>query len=72
MTRLKPSSIFIASPETYNKASVRSIGYEQLTSPYWSYSIQWFITETKKAKDLGHPLRQVHASPINDLDLSVT
>ncbi|PON91414.1 Short-chain dehydrogenase/reductase [Trema orientale] len=44
MTKLKASSIFIASPETYSKASVRSIGYGHLCTPYWSHSLQWFIT----------------------------
>ena len=43
MTKLKPTSIFIASPETYSKASVRSIGHENLCTPYWSHSLQWFI-----------------------------
>ncbi|KAF4378722.1 hypothetical protein F8388_006173 [Cannabis sativa] len=43
MTKLKESSIFIASPETYSKASVRSIGYEQICTPYWAHSLQWFI-----------------------------
>uniref|UniRef100_A0A803PHC7 Uncharacterized protein n=1 Tax=Cannabis sativa TaxID=3483 RepID=A0A803PHC7_CANSA len=43
MTKLKESSIFIASPETYSKASVRSIGYGQICTPYWAHSLQWFI-----------------------------
>ncbi|XP_062110535.1 very-long-chain 3-oxoacyl-CoA reductase 1-like [Humulus lupulus] len=44
MTKLKSTSILIASPETYSKASVRSIGYEHLCTPYWSHSLQWFIS----------------------------
>lgn len=44
MTKMKPTSFFIASPEMYSKASMRCIGYEHLCTPYLSHSVQWFIT----------------------------
>ncbi|KAI5352162.1 hypothetical protein L3X38_005053 [Prunus dulcis] len=43
MTKLKPSSFFVASPEMYSKASMRWIGYEHLCTPYWGHSVQWLI-----------------------------
>ncbi|CAL5418812.1 unnamed protein product [Camellia sinensis] len=40
MTSIKRSSFFIPSPETYSKASLRAIGYEQISIPYWPHSLQ--------------------------------
>lgn len=44
MTKLKATTFLIASPETYSKASIRSIGYEHLCAPYWSHSMQWALS----------------------------
>uniref|UniRef100_A0A2P2QL66 Steroid dehydrogenase n=1 Tax=Rhizophora mucronata TaxID=61149 RepID=A0A2P2QL66_RHIMU len=43
MSNLKQSTFFVASPETYARASIRWMGYEQLCAPIWSQSVQWFI-----------------------------
>ncbi|THF98051.1 hypothetical protein TEA_027059 [Camellia sinensis var. sinensis] len=40
MASIKRSSFFIPSPETYSKASLRAIGYEQISIPYWPHSLQ--------------------------------
>ncbi|XP_028116994.1 very-long-chain 3-oxoacyl-CoA reductase 1-like [Camellia sinensis] len=40
MTSIKRTSFFIPSPETYSKASLRAIGYEQISIPYWPHSLQ--------------------------------
>lgn len=42
-TAIKRSSLFIPSPETYSKASLRAIGYEQSSVPYWPHSVQWCL-----------------------------
>ncbi|GAV59813.1 adh_short domain-containing protein [Cephalotus follicularis] len=43
MSKLKKPSLFIPSPETYSKASIRCIGHERLCIPYWAHSMQWFL-----------------------------
>ncbi|KAL5552706.1 hypothetical protein UlMin_040107 [Ulmus minor] len=43
MTKLKATSFLIESPKSYSKASVRSMGYEHLSVPCWSHSVQWLI-----------------------------
>uniref|UniRef100_A0A5B7C6Z1 Uncharacterized protein n=2 Tax=Davidia involucrata TaxID=16924 RepID=A0A5B7C6Z1_DAVIN len=43
MTAIERSSFFIPSPETYSKASLRVIGYEQVCMPYWPHYVQWCI-----------------------------
>ncbi|KAH7834429.1 hypothetical protein Vadar_024399 [Vaccinium darrowii] len=42
-TIVERSSLFIPSPETYSKASLRAIGYEQSSVPYWPHALQWCI-----------------------------
>ncbi|KAL7171644.1 hypothetical protein ACSBR2_036326 [Camellia fascicularis] len=43
MASIKRSSFFIPSPETYSKASLRAIGYEQISIPYWPHSLQCIL-----------------------------
>ncbi|KAG5520727.1 hypothetical protein RHGRI_033340 [Rhododendron griersonianum] len=43
MTSIRRSSFFIPSPETYSKASLRAIGYDQISVPYWTHSLQWCL-----------------------------
>ncbi|XAR64498.1 Very-long-chain 3-oxoacyl-CoA reductase [Bertholletia excelsa] len=43
MSMIRRSTFFIPSAETYSKASLRAIGYEQITVPYWAHSLQWCI-----------------------------
>lgn len=45
MTKFKKSLFLIASPEKYAKASIRCIGYEHLSMPLCSHSVQRFILE---------------------------
>ncbi|GFZ21185.1 hypothetical protein Acr_29g0003470 [Actinidia rufa] len=40
MASIRRSSFFIPSPETYSRASLRAIGYEQVLLPYWPHSLQ--------------------------------
>ncbi|KAH7834008.1 hypothetical protein Vadar_011872 [Vaccinium darrowii] len=37
------SSFFFPSPETYVKSTLRAIGYEQISVPYWPHSLQWCL-----------------------------
>ncbi|KAA8533249.1 hypothetical protein F0562_033218 [Nyssa sinensis] len=41
MAAIKRSSFFVPSAETYSKASLRAIGYEQVCVPYWPHHVQW-------------------------------
>jgi 17beta-estradiol 17-dehydrogenase / very-long-chain 3-oxoacyl-CoA reductase len=43
MTYIERSSLFIPSPEMYSKASLRAIGYEQSSMPYWPHSLQTWL-----------------------------
>ncbi|KAF7124037.1 hypothetical protein RHSIM_Rhsim12G0037300 [Rhododendron simsii] len=43
MTSIRRSSFFIPSPATYSKASLRAIGYDQISVPYWTHSLQWCL-----------------------------
>ncbi|KAI5572914.1 hypothetical protein BDE02_10G044800 [Populus trichocarpa] len=45
MTKFKKSLFLIASPEMYAKASIRCIGYEHLSMPLCSHSVQRFIVD---------------------------
>ncbi|XP_011042345.1 PREDICTED: very-long-chain 3-oxoacyl-CoA reductase 1-like isoform X2 [Populus euphratica] len=45
MTKLKKSLFLVASPEMYAKASIRCIGYEHLSMPLCSHSVQRFILD---------------------------
>ncbi|KAF2292819.1 hypothetical protein GH714_029186 [Hevea brasiliensis] len=45
LIRIKKSSLMVASPEKYAKASLRWIGYERICCPFWSHSVQWFILQ---------------------------
>lgn len=45
MASIKRSSLFIPSPETYSKASLRAIGCEQSSVPYWPHSLQWCLLQ---------------------------
>ncbi|RVW72632.1 Very-long-chain 3-oxoacyl-CoA reductase 1 [Vitis vinifera] len=44
MTLIKRSSLFIPSPETFSKASIRCFGYEHECTPYWPHSVQWYVS----------------------------
>ncbi|GER56042.1 very-long-chain 3-oxoacyl-CoA reductase 1 [Striga asiatica] len=44
MASIKKASLFIPSPETYSKASLRWIGHqEQVCVPYWPHALQAFV-----------------------------
>lgn len=44
LAKLKGTSLFVASPESYARAAVASIGYDDLISPYWSHALQiWLL-----------------------------
>ncbi|KAJ8773674.1 hypothetical protein K2173_005920 [Erythroxylum novogranatense] len=43
MIKMKKSAFLITSPETYAKASVRWIGYNNLCSPVLLHNLQWLI-----------------------------
>ncbi|KAF8018522.1 hypothetical protein BT93_H3412 [Corymbia citriodora subsp. variegata] len=49
MTRLKRQHVFIPSAEIFSRASVRWIGYDRMCNPYWSHSVQAFVTRTLDA-----------------------
>ncbi|KAH6763281.1 hypothetical protein C2S52_020714 [Perilla frutescens var. hirtella] len=52
MSSIKKSSVFIPSPETYSKASIRWIGHNHpICIPYWPHALQAFIISF-----LPHPL----------------
>ncbi|KAH9616274.1 hypothetical protein KSS87_019905 [Heliosperma pusillum] len=43
MTSIKRSSFFVPSTDGYAKASIRHIGYEPRSTPYWPHSLMWGI-----------------------------
>lgn len=52
MSSIKKSSLFIPSPETYSKASIRWIGHhDQICIPYWPHALQASLISL-----LPHPL----------------
>ncbi|CAL8994083.1 unnamed protein product [Prunus brigantina] len=55
LSRTKAYPLFVPTPETYSKASIRWIGYEHQCSPYWGHSVQCLLT---------HPLPDVVLSAI--------
>ncbi|EEF47581.1 very-long-chain 3-oxoacyl-CoA reductase 1 [Ricinus communis] len=59
MTRLK-SSFTVASAEMYAKASIRWIGYEQLCTPFWAHSFEWFILQALPDSVLDWMLFRIH------------
>eukprot|EP00595_Chromulina_sp_UTEXLB2642_P000437 CAMPEP_0196761580 /NCGR_PEP_ID=MMETSP1095-20130614/871_1 /TAXON_ID=96789 ORGANISM="Chromulina nebulosa, Strain UTEXLB2642" /NCGR_SAMPLE_ID=MMETSP1095 /ASSEMBLY_ACC=CAM_ASM_000446 /LENGTH=258 /DNA_ID=CAMNT_0042111333 /DNA_START=192 /DNA_END=968 /DNA_ORIENTATION=+ len=40
LAKLRKTSLFVASPSAYARAAINSIGYEAITSPYWSHDLQ--------------------------------
>lgn len=40
LAKIRHASFFVPSPSDYAKASVRAIGYESMTSPYWTHALQ--------------------------------
>ncbi|KAM5568042.1 very-long-chain 3-oxoacyl-CoA reductase 1-like [Rosa sericea] len=51
LAKIKESSLFIPSPETFSKSSIRWIGYDNVCTPYWSHSVMGFV-----ARALPHAL----------------
>jgi len=43
MSKIKKSSITVPTPETYVKAAVKQIGYDNAVSPYWTHSLQLWV-----------------------------
>ncbi|XP_050375117.1 very-long-chain 3-oxoacyl-CoA reductase 1-like [Argentina anserina] len=54
LAKIKKSSLFIPSPETFSKSSIRWIGYDSVCAPYWSHSVMGFL-----ARGLPHALLNV-------------
>ncbi|GLU21754.1 hypothetical protein SLE2022_378730 [Rubroshorea leprosula] len=54
MSRRRNSSLFVASPEGYSRASIKQIGYEPLCIPFWSHSVQWFVLRALSGKLLDY------------------
>jgi 17beta-estradiol 17-dehydrogenase / very-long-chain 3-oxoacyl-CoA reductase len=46
LTKIKQSSLFIPSPETFSKSSLQWIGYDIVCTPYWCHSLQAFLGRT--------------------------
>lgn len=44
LAKLKKTSLFVASPSGYARAAVAAIGYEAVTSPYWSHALQIWVS----------------------------
>lgn len=45
LAKLRRTSLFVASPQSYARAAVAAIGYETVVSPYWSHALQiWALT----------------------------
>jgi hypothetical protein len=40
---IRKSSFMVLSADTYARAAVRHIGYEQRCTPYWPHSVMWFL-----------------------------
>jgi 17beta-estradiol 17-dehydrogenase / very-long-chain 3-oxoacyl-CoA reductase len=43
LAKIRKASLFVASPSGYARAAVASIGYEALTSPFWSHALQMWL-----------------------------
>jgi 17beta-estradiol 17-dehydrogenase / very-long-chain 3-oxoacyl-CoA reductase len=43
LAKIKKASLFVPSPEDYVRSAVRAIGYEPVTSPYWTHALQLWI-----------------------------
>ena len=43
LAKIRHSSLFVPTPSGYAKAAVRAIGYESLTSPYWTHALQLWL-----------------------------
>jgi len=45
LAKIRNASLTVASPRGYAKVAVRAIGYEAVTSPFWSHALQlWLIS----------------------------
>ncbi|KAM7269418.1 hypothetical protein ACFE04_024915 [Oxalis oulophora] len=58
MTRIRKSSLLIPSAEEFSKASIRCIGYEKLCIPYWSHSLQSFLSSLLPESMLNRYIHQ--------------
>eukprot|EP00599_Poterioochromonas_sp_BG-1_P007740 CAMPEP_0173143440 /NCGR_PEP_ID=MMETSP1105-20130129/6667_1 /TAXON_ID=2985 /ORGANISM="Ochromonas sp., Strain BG-1" /LENGTH=316 /DNA_ID=CAMNT_0014056987 /DNA_START=92 /DNA_END=1042 /DNA_ORIENTATION=- len=45
LAKIRNSSLFVPTPNGYARAAVRAIGYEPLTSPYWSHALQMWLMD---------------------------
>jgi 17beta-estradiol 17-dehydrogenase / very-long-chain 3-oxoacyl-CoA reductase len=43
LAKIKKSSFFVPSPADYARSAVRAIGYESVTSPYWTHALQLWV-----------------------------
>lgn len=43
LAKIKKASLFVASPTGYARAAVAAIGYDTVTSPYWSHALQMYL-----------------------------
>lgn len=43
LAKIRHASLFVPTPGDYARAAVKAIGYESLTSPYWTHALQLWL-----------------------------
>lgn len=62
LAKLRHTSFFVPSPDAYAAAAVKAIGYETITTPYWTHALQLAAVQALPSFIQGKLLLSMHHS----------